>query len=169
MVPLEKYAHATANQTLREAAEALDRNRIEIGDRVSMPRILLVFDDDGHLVGMARRRDLLRGLAPSFLVESRADHPELLFDVDVDPNLSDMLSGHAGSKLRARAEAPISEIVEAMDVTAAPDDPLIRIIGQMVRHDMAHLPVVEDDHVVGVLRTIEVLEAVAKIMTDDEG
>ncbi len=169
MVPLDKYPHVDTDCTLGEATRVLSEWHIDMHGSLSMPRILLVFDGEGHLVGMARRRDLLRGLAPSFLVESRADHPELLFDVDVDPNLSDLLSGHAGPKLRARAEAPVSEIVEPMDVTAAPDDPLIRIIGQMVRHDMAHVPVIEDDHVVGVLRTIEVLEAVAHIMTEDEG
>jgi len=171
MVPADKYPSATSDCHLREAARLLSEWHIDMSDSVSMPRILLILDDSGQLVSMVRRRDILRGLAPSFLVASISDHPEVMFDIDVDPNLTDLLSDRAEEKLRNKSETPVSEIAQPIPATVLADDPLIRIIQIMVRHDLSMVPVLDDGRVIGVVRTVEVLKEVSKDLdtsTDDE-
>jgi predicted transcriptional regulator len=136
---------------------------------VSMPRILLVMTADGHLAGVIRRRDILRGLAPSFLVGAISDHPEMMFDVEVDPNLTELLSHRAAEKLREKASTRVGEIADPIPATVHPDDPLIRVIQEMVRHDQSLLPVVEDDHVIGAVRTVEVLKTVSDMLSAEDG
>lgn len=162
MVPAGKYPSATCDCSLREAARLLSEWHIDMHGSVSMPRILLLMDESGQLVSMVRRRDILRGLAPSFLVASISDHPESMFDVDVDPNLTELLSDRAAEKLSQKAQTPVSEIAHPIPVTVAADDPLIRIIQVMVRYDLSMVPVLEDDRVIGVVRTVEVLQEVSQ-------
>ncbi|MGB5621944.1 MAG: CBS domain-containing protein [Gammaproteobacteria bacterium] len=166
MVPTEKYPSAAADCSLREAARLLSDWHIDMHGSVSMPRILLLIDHDGQLVSMVRRRDILRGLAPSFLVASFSDHPEAMFDVDVDPNLTELLSGRAEEKLRLKAEMPVSEIAHPIPAMVTADDPLIRVIQIMVRHDLSMVPVLDDGKVIGVVRTVEVLKEVSRSLAD---
>ncbi len=164
MVPLDKYPSVTADDTLAKAAIALSEWHIDMQGSVSMPRIVLVLSEAGELVGVVRRRDILKGLAPSFLVAAMSDHPEMMFDVQVDPNLTEMLSDRAAEKLKEKSEMTVGEIADPIEVTINADDPLIRIIQEMVRHDQAILPVLVDGHVAGVVRTIEVLRSVADMI-----
>ena len=166
MVPADKYPSATADCSLREAARLLSDWHIDMHASVSMPRILLLMDEEGQLVSMVRRRDILRGLAPSFLVASFSDHPEAMFDVDVDPNLTEMLSDRAEEKLRRKAETQVSEIAHPIPASLAADDSLIKVVQVMVRHDQSMVPVLDEDgHVIGVVRTVEVLESVYKSLS----
>ena len=169
MVPAGKYPSAAADCSLRDAAKLLSEWHIDMHGSVSMPRILLLMDDSDQLVSMVRRRDILRGLAPAFLVASISDHPEAMFDVDVDPNLTELLSDRAAEKLRSKAETPVSEIAHPIPATVTADDPLIRIIQIMVRYDLSMVPVLEDDRVIGVIRSVEVLQEVSQdLATEDE-
>jgi len=45
----------------------MEEAEIEVEGRYSLPRVILVTDQKGQLVGHVRRRDILRGLEPSFL------------------------------------------------------------------------------------------------------
>ena len=165
MVPLEKYAHATATQTLREAAEALDRNKIEIGDRVSMPRILLVFDEDGQVLGVARRRDILRGLEPDFHLALEGAHPEAHLKTEIDPNLTDLVGPEDLDRLRHRMERPLSEVVRELPAVVAPDDSLLKVIRELVAND-SHMAAVidDDDNFLGVVRSLDVLRVVRRAL-----
>jgi CBS domain-containing protein len=165
MVPMGKYPSVTVDDTLAHAARVLSEWHIDMRGSVSMPRIVLVMTRDDHLAGVVRRRDILRGLAPSFLVHSISDHPEMMFDVEVDPNLTELLSGRAAEKLREKATTRVGDIADPIPTTVRLDDPLIRVIQEMVRYDQSLLPVVEDDHAVGVVRTVEVLKKVSDMLT----
>lgn len=169
MVPMGKYPAVTVDDTLAHAARTLSDWHIDMHGSVSMPRIILVLSEDGDLVGVVRRRDILRGLAPSFLVASFSDHPEAMFDVEIDPNLTELLSHRAAEKLRAESETKVREIADPIPTTVNADDPLIRVIQEMVRHDQSILPVVDDHHVVGVVRTVEVLKAVSDMLGPEDG
>lgn len=164
MVPLDKYPSVIAEDTLAKAAKALSDWHIDMAGSVSMPRFALVLNDKSELVGVVRRRDILKGLAPSFLVADISDHPEKMFDVEVDPNLTEMLSDRAAEKLNKKSRALVGEIADPIPVTVQADDPLIRIIREMVRHDQAILPVEEDGAIVGVVRSTEVLAVVAELI-----
>jgi CBS domain-containing protein len=164
MIPMGKYPAVSVNDSLAEAARVLSDWHIDMHGSVSMPRIVLVMSADGDLVGIVRRRDILRGLAPSFLVSSVSEHPETMLDFEIDPNLTELLSHRAEEKLRAQAETLVGEIADPIPTTIHAEDPLIRVIQEMVRHDQSLLPVLEDDHVVGVIRTVEVLQAVSDML-----
>lgn len=165
MVPLDKYPSVSPDDSLATAATALSNWHIDMRGSVSMPRILLVMNDAGELVGLVRRRDILKGLAPSFLVAEISDHPEKMIDVEVDPNLTELLSHRAAEKLRAKSETPVGEIADPIPATVHVDDPLIRVMQVMIQHDQAMLPVVdENEHVTGVVRTVEVLRAVCDMI-----
>lgn len=164
MVPLDKYPSVTAKDTLAKAARVLSDWHIDMEGSVSMPRFALVLSETSELIGVVRRRDILKGLAPSFLVAAISDHPEKMFDVEVDPNLTEMLSDRAAEKLTKKARTLVGEISDPISVTVQADDPLIRIIREMVRHDQAIVPVQDKETIVGVVRTVEVLAVVAKLI-----
>ena len=79
LVRLEEYPHAQESQTLAEAVELLETWQIEFGGSTSMPRVLLVLDDNNQLLGTVRRRDILRGIEPEFHGELDTTHPEAHF------------------------------------------------------------------------------------------
>ena len=49
MIPLEGYPHIPHYYTLRQAVDVFNQAAIICGERTSLPRALLVFDDDGEL------------------------------------------------------------------------------------------------------------------------
>lgn len=169
MVPLDKYPAVTVTDTLARAAKVLSNWHIDMAGSITMPRFALVLAENGELVGVARRRDILKGLAPSFLVADISDHPEKMFDVEVDPNLTEMLSDRAAEKLQKKASALVGDIADPIPVIIQADDPLIRVIREMVRHDQAILPVEQDGSIVGVIRTVEVLAVVAALIGEEGG
>ncbi len=164
MVPLDKYPSVLAETTLAEAAAKLSEWHIDIHGSLSMPRYALVLNESADLEGIVRRRDILRGLAPSFLVADNSDHPEKMFEMEVDSSLAELLSDRAPEKLKSKSKTLVSEVLRPLEVTVSIDDPLIVIIQVMVRTDEAIIPVLENEHVAGVVRTVEVLQAVAEMI-----
>ena len=84
MIALDHYPQVTTDTTLAEAARVLKSAKIDLGDHKSLPRWLLVFTKEGQLVGSVRRRDIMRGLEPKFLLNEPLDYRKKLFDVAVN-------------------------------------------------------------------------------------
>ena len=160
MVPLEAYPHVDEHCSLAEALTVLAGAHIEMHGETSLPRILLVFEGD-TLVGLIRRRDILQGLSPRWFFRPRTEHPEDWFDVGVDQNISEILADKAISRFRDRAHLAIDEFVQPIAGVVAAEDGLIRLVSIMVEKGYHMLPVIEDEHVIGVVRSVEVLAAVA--------
>lgn len=162
MVPLDRYPRAFATQTLREAVRLLDTAQIRFGDTTSMPRILLIFDNDNHLAGMARRRDILRGLEPEYHGELDTAHPEAHFRTEIDPNLSDLAGYEDPERLRRKLEKPLSEVVRELPGQVAADDSLMKVVRELVGKDTHIAAVVEAGEVIGVVRSLDVLHAIVE-------
>ncbi|UCD94855.1 MAG: CBS domain-containing protein, partial [Candidatus Zixiibacteriota bacterium] len=64
MIPLDKYPHVPYNFTLGQAMAVFQQAVLVIGGKNSLPREILIFDQDYNLLGTAGRRDILRGLEP---------------------------------------------------------------------------------------------------------
>ncbi len=158
MVPLDNYPHARDTQTLRDAVKLLETVQIHFGEATSMPRILLVFDENDHLLGMARRRDILRGLEPEYHQELDTLHPEAHFKTEIDPNLSNLVD-YDEDHLKSKLEKPLSEVVRELPGQVSADDSLMKIAREMVGKDTHIVAVMDDGHVVGVARSLEVLHA----------
>ncbi|HKJ93531.1 MAG TPA: hypothetical protein VJ957_10195, partial [Longimicrobiales bacterium] len=89
MIAIAAYPSIRDRATLREAAAAMEAAHLEVNGRRSLPRALVVFDQINVMVGTVRRRDLLRGLEPKFLLDRPLEYRRKLFDVAVDPNLTE--------------------------------------------------------------------------------
>lgn len=164
MVPLEQYPCVRDNTTLREAVEVIENAQIEVGQRKSLPRVLLVYDEIGVFVGYARRRDIMRGLEPTSLVSRPLEYRKKLFDVAVDPNLSELSWDHVVSGIREQGEKPIREVMRPIEAIVNADDHIIKAIYEMVSLDVSPIPVLKDGKVVGVVRTVEVFHELALLL-----
>lgn len=169
MVALEAYPHIYHHCTQREALEVIGNAHIEMHGESSLPRILLVFEDDDALVGMIRRRDIMAGLSPRWFFKAEADHPEAVFDVDPDHTISDVLSDKVVERFRDRSEETIEEYVHPIEHSVEADDTLVRIVRVMVEKEQHMLPVLDNERVIGVVRSVEVLWAVRELLNNGGG
>jgi predicted transcriptional regulator len=162
MIPLDKYPHIPYWFTLRQAIVELENSEIEIGGRKSLPRVVLVFDEKYRLMGMARRRDILKGLEPHYLTAGAYEGQRKLFDVEVDANLSDISREKLLNHIKQRAESPVGEFMTPIARTVEHGDNIIKIIDEMVKNDLDLLPVMKDDKVAGVVRSVDVFHNIAR-------
>jgi len=142
----------------------MERAQLEFRGRRSLPRLLLVFDQNNELVGLVRRRDLLRGLEPKFMRAKPLDYRKRMFDVELDSNLLEMASEKIVDGMKDRSRRSVRSIMITDVVTIDYNDHLLKAIYEMVTHDITSLPVVKDNRVVGVVRTVEVFHEVAKLV-----
>jgi CBS domain-containing protein len=164
MIPLDKYPHIPYWFTLRQAIVEMEHSELDIDGRKSLPRMVLVFDEKYRLMGMARRRDILKGLEPKFLREKPIQYRKKLWDVQVDPDLSELTYSRVWEDVRKRAENPISEVMLPIEGTIDYNDHIVRIIYEMNKHDLSMLPVMHDEKVVGVVRSVDVFHQIAKLL-----
>ena len=164
MVPLAEYPCIRHSITLREAITEMTV-QIKRRARLSLPRVALVFDDDfDELLGMLRRRDIMRGLEPRFLVSGALDYRGKLFDVKADPHLAELPYDKMVAHLRKRADRLVKDYVTPIQATIAHDDRITTAMCEMVDENTSLLPVLKDGDVVGVLRSVDVLSEVALIL-----
>jgi len=164
MVPLEQYACIPDTLTL---GEAILEMAVQILRRkqLSLPRVALVFDDSfRELLGILRRRDIMRGLEPRFLLSGSMQYGRKLFDVPVDPNLAELSSDKIVAHMRQRASRPVRDFMMPIAATINHDDHLMKAICEMVDRNTSLLPVVKEGKVVGVVRSVDVLQEIALIL-----
>jgi len=164
MIPLDQYPHIPHWFTLRQAIAELQNSVIEIEGQRSLPRALLVFDEKYDLLGIVRRRDILGGLEPKFMRTMSHPHRKQLFDVEADPDLTVLTSGKVAKAVRELAETPISEVMQPIRATVDINDHVTKAIYKMITRDQNLLPVLKDRKVVGVIRSVDVFNEIARIV-----
>jgi len=164
MIPLDNYPHLPYWFTLRQAAVELEKSEVKIHGRKSLPRVVLIFDEKYQLMGMARRRDILRGLEPEFLMNRPIESRKTLFDVKVDPNLSELSYDRLIAGIRRQAERPISDVMRPIVATVDHEDHMIKVIYEMVDRGVSQIPVLKDGKVVGVVRSVDVFSEICEIL-----
>ena len=165
MVPAAEYPCIPETHTLRQAIEEMGKAQILKGEQASLPRMALVFDETGtRLLGMLRRRDILRGLEPKFLVNGSLEYREKFFNVNIDPNLSELSYDKMIARIQKRASLLVREFMKPLEATIRHDDHIMKAINEMVDQNTSMLPVLKDDNVVGVVRSVDVLNAVALLI-----
>jgi CBS-domain-containing membrane protein len=164
MIPLDKYPHIPYWFTLRQAIAELEKSELEINGRKSLPRVILVFDEKYRLMGMVRRRDLMRGLEAEFLAAASKDYYKKLFDIKVDPNLTELSYDHVIKGIRERAERPVSDVMFPIDRTVESDDHIMKAIYEMVDGNLSLLPVLKQGRIVGVVRSVDVFHEIAQLV-----
>ncbi|MCD6249591.1 MAG: CBS domain-containing protein [candidate division Zixibacteria bacterium] len=167
LIPLDKYPHLPYWFTLRQAMAEMESARLEINGRTSLPRMILIFDEKYQLMGMARRRDILRGLEPTFLREKPVEHRKELWDVPIDSNLSEFsFSSVINAVIKRASETPISNVMLPIKATVNNDDHIVRVIYEMNKHNLSMLPVLQDDRIVGVVRSVDIFHEIAKVIVE---
>lgn len=164
MIPLDRYPHLPYWFTLRQAIAELKHSELDVEGRRSLPRVVLIFDETYQLLGTVRRRDLMRGLEPPFLVGEKNKDERGIFDIQVDSNLSELSYDKTVSVMRENAERPVSDVMQPIVTTINHDDHLVNAMAKFVEHDIYLVPVLEDGKVVGVLRTIGIFNAIADLI-----
>jgi CBS domain-containing protein len=165
MVPLEEYPCIPDALTLGDAVLEMTVQILR-KKQLSLPRVALVFDDGFRdLLGMLRRRDVMRGLEPEFLVSGSLEYRRKLFDVEVDPNLSELTYDKMVAHIRKRANRPVREFMVPIKATTNYDDHIMKAIYEMVHQNTSLLPVLKDKAVVGVVRSVDVLGEIALILS----
>ncbi len=167
MVPLVSYPHVRDDASLLEALHRMSGAFIENHGETSLPRILLVFDTEDVLIGMLRRRDILRGLSPRWFFGPQEQHQENFTDTDMDHNISEVLADKAVSRFHERARLPITDYIQGIAGVVDSDSSLIRLVNIMVKKGYHMLPVLEDEQVIGVVRSVEVMWAVNSLLCDE--
>ncbi len=166
MVPVEKYPCIPETLSLHDAMMEMTvqilRERL-----LTVPRVALVFDDDFEdLLGMLRRRDIMRGFEPRFL--GGLEYRRKLFDVAVDPNLSELSSNKVYARIRERANRLVRDYMIPIKATIDRDDHLMKAVCEMVDQNVSLLPVLDKGSVIGVVRSVEVLDEIASIISFDD-
>ena len=164
MIPLERYPAVRDTATLREAVDIMRTAEIEVDQRKSLPRVLLVFDAIEVLVGYVRRRDIMRGLEPRYLVVQPLEYRKKLFDVAVDPNLSELSYDRVITGIREQASRPVSDVMQPIEDVLQADDHIMKAIYEMVSQDLTLIPVVDGKQLVGVVRSVELFHELVQVL-----
>lgn len=164
MIPLEQYPHVPYWFTLRQVVAELEKSELVIDGRVGMARVVLVFDEKYQLMGTVRRRDIMRGLEPEFLSAKPLHYRKKLFDVKVDPNLSELSFDKFMKGIRERAERPVSDVMLPIQATVDYEDHIMKVIYEMTSNNVSLLPVLREGRIVGAVRSVEVFREVADLV-----
>ena len=164
MIPLTRYPTIRDTTTLREAVDVLEHAQIEVDGRKSLPRVLLVFDAIDVMVGYVRRRDLMRGLEPKFLVVQPLAYRKKLFDVAVDPNLSELPYDRVMTGIREQASRPVSDVMQPVEIVIQANDHIMKAVYEMVSRDLSLLPVLDGQRLVGVVRSVELFHELGEVL-----
>ena len=165
MVPLEEYPCIPETLTLRDAISEMAIQILRKG-KLSLPRVALVFDDDfSDLLGLLRRRDIMRGLEPRFMVGGSLKYQRKLFNVEIDPNLSELSHEKTVERVRARADRLVRNFMIPIKATINHNDHIMKAMNEMVDQNVSLLPVLKDDRIVGVVRSVDVLSEIAFIIS----
>jgi CBS domain-containing protein len=163
MLPLEVYPHVPYWFTLRQTVAVMEK--AECPDRRGRPigtRYVLVFNETYTLLGIVRRRDLLRGLDPSF---SGSSDDQTRLSSSSRPRHAVVSSWDVlAQDLHTKAEFPVSQVMRPIHTTVDYDDHLLKVASKMVEQNVSMLPVLRENVVVGVIRSEEVFEEIASLI-----
>jgi CBS-domain-containing membrane protein len=164
MIPLDSYPHIPYWFTIRQAIVEMEKHELDVGGRRSLPRVVLVFDEKYQLMGTVRRRDILLGLEPKNLVSKPLEYRKKLFDVKIDPNLSEISYDKMLRGIKEQAERPVNEVMQEIKASVDVDDHIVKAIYEMVSNNVSLLPVLKAGRVVGVVRSVDLLHEIAQLL-----
>ena len=156
MIPLDKYPHIPYWYTLRQALVALERTELTMDNVKSLARVVLVFDEEYRLLGLVRRRDILSGLEPDYLRRYLPPATGANERIEVSEQLL--------QSIQKNIEKQVSDVMVRLYQAVDINDTIIDVSHTIVEKNVSLVPVTKDGEVVGVVRTVEILHEVAKIV-----
>lgn len=159
-IPLADYPHVGATATLREVYATLRKNY----DSAEQFRSVLMIDEGGHLLGMLGLRDLLHALLPDYLRNAPARFQGAGEDIAA---LALLWQEDCAEHCRSAGTIPARAHLTPITVTLAPHDPFSKAVFLFATQAVNILPVVENGRVSGVLRLVDVLAEVSRVMLNE--
>ncbi len=156
MIPLDAYPHIPYWFSLRQAMIVMLNARLEIHEVKSLPRAILIFDKEYNFLGMLRRRDIIRGIFQD-------DSPDIEEGVDSKDYLEKL-----AKDIKDKAEQQVLNIMVPVKETVDQNDPVTNALHKMMKNELSLLPVLHDDRVVGVIRSVELFVELSEIMLEED-
>jgi CBS-domain-containing membrane protein len=155
MVPLTTYPHMPYWFSLRQAITMLRLTGADDAHHERPPRVVLVFDEKYQLMGLLRRRDMLRGLEPKYLGggPKSAQWPSMS-----SQELCALWSDPKASKEAAGAQ--VKDWMVPVKGTVNIDDPLTKAACLLIQDDVPVLAVMNGNKVAGIVTIEDVYEAI---------
>jgi CBS domain containing-hemolysin-like protein len=166
MVPIERYAVITLNDTLQEAVARLEEGYLK-QDPGERHRTILVTDETGKLVGIIDFRRIIEVLIPecSEKVRQRLESLGLVVMAVRAPAGS---PDDAGARFRDRAlknaQTKVRDIMLPIRGSTQADADLLEGIKIKCSNKLTVLPVYDGEKPAGVLRDVDVFLAVAETL-----
>lgn len=164
VTPLAGYPHVRDNVTLRDVYATLKHHY----DSAEQFRSVLVLDAGDRLVGVLGFRELLHALLPEYLKQHDPAHYEGSRAADL-ASLAPLWQEDCAAQCRKAAAMPVGMHVVAAKATVGGTDPLVKAIYLFATLNANILPVVEGGRIVGVLRRVDVMAAVAEAVLAESG
>lgn len=148
MMPIEKYATVRAGDCVKEAVRKLRRAALTSGHRT-----LVVLDDEKNLVGFVTTRTLLKALSVYGFDE----------DIETADNWGTFFTRLEKERLKNVKVKKIMRPVSTVFVSE--DTPLPEVARTILSSQINHVPVLDENKkVVGIVRTIDLLDVIAGLM-----
>ena len=170
MVPLAKYASVSQEDTLFEAVMALEKAQEKFDQSRYRHRAVLIYDNEGNIVGKVSQLDVLRALEPKY---KAMDIPGSLSRFGLTKRFQETML----NELRFW-DKPMDDIcrkasrIKVKEFMYTPsegeyineDETLDRAINQLVMGHHQSLLVMKDDKIVGILRATDVFMEIVRVM-----
>jgi CBS domain-containing protein len=116
--------------------------------------------DDGRLVGVVSRSDVVRQLSVEQSVgEMLSDYQREAGGENGDEAFLDRVAQHVGRRLE---KLRVADVMVTSVLSVPPDAPLAGVARTLVDNRIHRLPVVEDGRLVGLVSTMDVVRLVAE-------
>lgn len=170
MVPLAKYATVSQEGTLFEAVMALEQAQEKFDQSRYRHRAVLVYNNEGDIVGKVSQLDVLRALEPKY---KAMDIPGSLSRFGLTKRFQETML----EQLRFW-DKPMDDIcrkaarIKVKEFMYTPgegeyineDETMDRAINQLVMGHHQSLLVLKDDKIVGILRKTDVFMEIVRVM-----
>ena len=157
MIDLNQYPHIPYWFTFRQALAELENAEFDLDGRKSLPRVVLVFNESYELLGMVRRRDILRGLDPESMRNIML--PGLL---GRKGRSSDAVNRQLSRAILTMLKRPVSDVMIPIRESVDHDD-IPKVIAKVVELNCSLIPVLWSEEVVGVVRSVELTHELMKL------
>jgi CBS domain-containing protein len=158
MIPLEDYPHIPYWFTLRQAMAIVREASIKFEGSFE-PRAVLVFDEKYQLMGILTLRDIIKGLEPRFMKESKV--VEGVKSLRPQPSI---IWGSLRLEAQGASQRPVSEVMSPLKVTVSADASLAKAIFLMIKENVGMMPVMHDNKVMGMVRLSDLFKEISNLV-----
>ena len=156
VIPIALYPHLNENQTLEEAIESFISFRAGQQERLHYD-MLFVVNDQNQLVGRLFLMDIMRGLAPHLLQDTKVEKFEGKGGNYQD--LAYLYEKSTFSECGKNRDKPIKPLMHTIDFSLPADTHILKALVIMSNRNDFAIPVTDDGTLIGVLRLEEIFMA----------